>query len=79
MSVILNTTPAEPMIAEPMISGPMTAFAVGTSVDVKNRYVGSWSSGFEIAGHVEDGYVIRRLSDGSILPDSLSYDEVRPR
>ena len=69
MSITLRTTASEPMIA----------FAVGTSVDVKNRFVGSWSRGFEIAGHVEDGYLIRRLSDGSILPDPLSYDEVRAR
>ena len=69
MSIILNSSISEPTIA----------FAVGTSVDVKNRFVGSWSSGFEIAGHVQDGYLIRRLSDGSILPDPLSSNEVRAR
>ncbi len=69
MSITWNNTESEPIIA----------FAVGTAVDVKNRYVRSWSSGFEIAGHVDDGYLIRRLSDGSILPDALAYDEVRPR
>jgi hypothetical protein len=69
MSITWNNTSSEPTIA----------FAVGTSVDVKNRYVGSWSRGFEIAGHVADGYLIRRLSDGSILPDALAFDEVRPR
>jgi hypothetical protein len=67
VAITLNTTALEPTIA----------LAVGTSVDVKNRFVGSWSSGFEIAGHVEDGYLIRRLSDRSILPDALSLDEVR--
>jgi hypothetical protein len=69
VSIILNTSLSEPTIA----------FAVGTSVDVKNRFVGSWSSGFEVAGHVEDGYLIRRLSDRSILPDPLSSNEVRAR
>ncbi len=67
MSITLRTTTSEPTIA----------FAVGTSVDVRNRFVGSWSRGFEIAGQVDDGYLIRRLSDGSILPDPLAYDEVR--
>jgi hypothetical protein len=67
VAITLNTAALEPTIA----------LAVGTSVDVKNRFVGSWSSGFEIAGHVEDGYLIRRLSDRSILPDALSLDEVR--
>ncbi len=69
MSITLNTPVSEPTIA----------FAVGTSVDVRNRFVGSWSSGFEVAGHVADGYLIRRLSDGSVLPDPLSFDEVRSR
>jgi hypothetical protein len=67
VAITLNTAALEPTIA----------LAVGTAVDVKNRFVGSWSSGFEIAGHVEDGYLIRRLSDRSILPDALSLDEVR--
>lgn len=69
MSIALNTPASEPTIA----------FAVGTSVDVKNRFVGTWSSGFEVAGHVQDGYLIRRLSDRSILPDPLAFDEVRSR
>ena len=69
MSITLNTQVSEPTIA----------FAVGTSVDVRNRFVGSWSSGFEVAGQVADGYLIRRMSDGSILPDPLSFDEVRSR
>lgn len=54
-----------------------SAFAVGTSVDVKNRFIGTWSHGFEIAALVEAGYMIRRLSDCSILPDVLAFDEVR--
>ena len=51
--------------------------APGTPVDVKNRYIRSWSRGFEVAAHVESGYLIRRMSDGSILPDVLGFDEVR--
>ncbi|MFZ0667865.1 MAG: hypothetical protein WAM97_19110 [Acidimicrobiales bacterium] len=59
-------------------SEPTFTFAVGTAVDVRNRYIGSWSRGFEVAGLVEQGYMIRRLSDGSVLPEALSFDEVRP-
>jgi hypothetical protein len=51
--------------------------AAGTPVDVKNRYIRSWSSGFEVAALVESGYLIRRMSDQSILPDVLGFDEVR--
>jgi hypothetical protein len=56
---------------------PTIIFAVGTSVDVKNRFIGTWSRGFEIANVVADGYLIRRMSDNSVLPDVLSFDEVR--
>jgi hypothetical protein len=56
---------------------PSITFEVGTSVDVKNRFIGTWSSGFEVAGLCEQGYLIRRISDGSVLPESLSFSEVR--
>lgn len=53
--------------------------ATGTRVDVRNRYVGAWSHGFEVAESINgDGYRVRRVSDGSILPEPLSRDEVRP-
>jgi hypothetical protein len=68
MSIVLNST---------VTTQSAITFAVGTSVDVKNRYIGTWSHGFEIAGLVEHGYLIRRVSDGSVLPDALSFDEVR--
>jgi len=50
----------------------------GTPVDVRNRFVGSWSHGFEVAERVEGGYRVRRLSDGSVLPDVFPSDDVRP-
>ena len=46
-------------------------------VDVRSQYLGGWSHGFEVAEQVAGGYLIRRLSDGSILPDVLGRDEVR--
>ena len=50
----------------------------GTRVDVRNRFVGAWSHGFEVAEHVDDGYRVRRLSDGSVLPDVFPSDDIRP-
>jgi len=49
----------------------------GTVVEVRSRFDGSWSSGFEVADVEEAGYVIRRLSDGSVLPVPLPLDDVR--
>jgi len=57
---------------------PNVQIEVGTAVDVRSRFVGGWSPGFEIAEHVEDGYRIRRSSDGAILPDVFGDDEVKP-
>ena len=53
------------------------ALAEGTRVDVRNRFVGSWSHGFEVAEHVEGGYRVRRLSDDSVLPDVFPSEDVR--
>jgi hypothetical protein len=44
---------------------------------VRNRYQGTWVRGFEVAEATADGYRIRRLSDGSILGDIFSRDDVR--
>jgi hypothetical protein len=50
----------------------------GTRVEVKNRFVGSWSRGFEIAGSSSGRYLVKRHSDGSILPDEFDPAEIRP-
>ncbi len=51
--------------------------ATGTPVDVRSRYVGTWSRGFEVAEIVGDAYRVRRLSDGSVLPSEFSSDDIR--
>jgi hypothetical protein len=51
----------------------------GTPVDVRSRYVGSWSRGFEVAEIVGESYRVRRLSDGRVLPAEFSCDDVRVR
>jgi hypothetical protein len=54
-----------------------TGLKAGTAVDVRSRYVGAWSSGFEVAEPLKDGYRVRRLSDGSVLPDVFTNEDVR--
>ena len=56
---------------------PDTELPEGTPVDVRNRFVGSWSHGFKIAERVAGGYRVRRLSDDSVLPDVFSSEDVR--
>jgi hypothetical protein len=56
---------------------PEHPVAVGSSVDVRSRYIEAWSHGFTVAEHVDRGCLIRRLSDGSVLPDVFGWSEVR--
>ncbi|MEY2474981.1 MAG: hypothetical protein QOG87_296 [Actinomycetota bacterium] len=50
----------------------------GTRVEVRQRFDQHWSRGFEVADAVDDGYKLKRLSDGSVLPVVFDEDEVRP-
>jgi hypothetical protein len=53
------------------------ALAPGTRVEVRNRFEGRWSRGFEVAEAVTGGYVVRRVSDAEILPVRFDEDDVR--
>jgi hypothetical protein len=58
-------------------SDPVSTLDVGTKVYVRNRFLGDWSTGFEVAVVLSDGYHIRRLSDGQVFPDVFVFDDVR--
>lgn len=49
-------------------------------VEVLETFTGSWVGGFEIADreHERDGFLIRRQTDGVVLPDPIPADRVRP-
>ena len=51
--------------------------APGPKGDVRNRFQGTWVRGFEVAEVTEGGYRIRRMSDGSVLGELFSRDDVR--
>ena len=53
------------------------SIAIGTRVDVRSRFVGAWARGFEIAEQVGSQYIIKRLSDSSVLPDLFDAEDVR--
>lgn len=61
--------------------GPLWDFDQQLVVEVRNRFDGSWSHGFEIVEQVttEAGAPklrLRRLSDGVVLPALFSADDV---
>ncbi|MGZ4677385.1 MAG: hypothetical protein ACXVJ7_02325 [Acidimicrobiia bacterium] len=52
----------------------------GTRVEVRSKFDRAWARGFEIVDTVSGtspGYLIRRRSDGSILPVVFGPDDVR--
>ena len=53
-----------------------TGLDVGTTVYVRSRFLGTWSSGFEVAEVLTDGYRIRRTSDGHDFPDVFAFEDV---
>ncbi len=58
--------------------GTSDLLPVGAPVMVRTRYLGSWTGGFVVAERLEDGYRLRRLSDGSELPHWFGFAAVRP-
>ncbi len=50
----------------------------GEKVEVFCRFTDSWAAGFVIHEVVEDGFRLRRSSDGSLLPGLTGLDDLRP-
>jgi hypothetical protein len=48
-----------------------------TPVELWCATTGRWVSGFTMVGRVEDGYTVRRDSDGAILPAAFPADALR--
>lgn len=57
--------------------GPEPILDVGTRVYVCDRFLGNWSSGFEVAEVLPHGYRLRRLTDDRVFPDVFTFDDVR--
>jgi hypothetical protein len=51
---------------------------VDAVVELHVRFNDSWSSGFEVAAVLDDGYSIRRTEDGTLLPGATGEDDIRP-
>jgi hypothetical protein len=49
----------------------------GAKVEVRTAYDQTWARGFEVEAVTDDGYQLRRLSDGSLLPVTLAFEHVR--
>ena len=49
----------------------------GTRVEVRNSFDGRWRRGFTVEAIGNDGYLLRRHSDGTVLPKEFPPEEVR--
>ena len=52
--------------------------AVGDLVEVLSRFDARWLRGFAVAVVRPEGFQLRRLSDGAVLPAWFPVDHVRP-
>jgi len=50
---------------------------LGEHVEVYSAFEQNWSTGFEIAEVQEDGFAVRRTSDGALLPHTTSPRDLR--
>jgi hypothetical protein len=60
---------------------PLT-ISPGTRVEVRSRFDSRWSRGFEVAEALDvpveaPRYLVRRRSDGSVLPSEFGAEELR--
>ena len=58
--------------------GDDEGLAVGDRVEVHTKFSDTWAPGFEIAAIVPDGYRVRPLSDGELLPSYTSNQDLSP-
>ncbi|UDY37011.1 hypothetical protein [Dermatobacter hominis] len=50
----------------------------GTTVEVRSRFDQRWTTGFTVADVAEEGYLLRRQSDGTVLPAWFPREQLRP-
>jgi hypothetical protein len=58
------------------VPSPPDALPSGTPVRVRNT-LGSWAGGFVVVSVDPAGYLLRRVSDGALLPMPIGRSEVR--
>ena len=58
---------------------PRDLLPPGVEVEVRRRYDSEWAPGFSVHDICGSSYVIRRQSDGAVLPGAFSAEDVRVR
>jgi hypothetical protein len=58
---------------------PRSELSPGTEVEVQSGFDETWQRGFTVETVAADGYVLRRQSDGTLLPEIARHRVRRPR
>jgi hypothetical protein len=66
-----------PFRGDELSSGAPRGVEPGTAIEVRTRFDGHWARGFEVVSLADDGYRVRRLSDGIELPTQIATQDVR--
>ena len=69
--------PMEATSMQPDLSHARPRLDVGDGVLVRNS-LNLWSPGFQVTGCRDGAYVVRRCSDGAVLPREFEIDDLRP-
>lgn len=54
------------------------ALEPGTEVEVRSTFDNTWKRGFVVEAPAEGGYLLRRRSDGTVLPITFRPEVLRP-
>jgi len=74
----MAVTAKPPAPGDEMSRSERDRLPVGAVIEVRTRFDGHWARGFEVvASHDQDGYRVRRQSDGRELPTLFSPQDVR--
>ena len=73
----VSLSSSTPRVSQAREDGGRAAIAPGTPVEVRTGFDRSWAGGFEVVSASQQGYVLRRLSDGRELPHTFAIDDVR--
>jgi hypothetical protein len=56
---------------------PVIELSAGMRVEVRRRFDQHWARGFEVAEQGTQGFRLRRLSDGEVLPVEFRGEDLR--
>jgi hypothetical protein len=76
--VVLCTCPCHnrTLLLVPDAEPDDTPLSVGTKVYVRNKYEGTFGSGFKIAEVLATGYLLMRITDGQVFAEVFPFEDV---